>query len=327
MKKKNCYLKIYLNNNLGDDLFAKIISEKYPNTKFIVVSYLNKKSQFSNIKVITGKIFRIVNKILKILTNKKITIEKILSKKCDVALVMGGSMFIEGKSDDYEELAFSKKYYVIGTNFGPYKTNEYLEKCKLIFQKAEYVQFRDKYSYNIFKDIENANITVKPDIVFGLDVSKIKITNRKRVIISIIDCKRKINKKYEKQYDNKIIELTKNFIKEGYEILYMSFCKSEGDEIAIKRILDKLDEKTRQVIKTYYYKGNIEEALNILGDSSIIVGSRFHANVLGIVLKKEIIPVIYSDKTTNMLKDIEFKGKTIDIRDMKMEEQCQKKKL
>lgn len=314
MKSKVCYLKLYLNNNLGDDLFAKIISEKYPNTKFVVVSYMNKKSNLKNIKVITGKLFRIVNKMLKILTNKKITIEKILAKKYKTAIVLGGSMFIEGKSDNYEELLLSKKYYVIGSNFGPYQTQEYLEYCKKIFQKSEYTCFRDKSSYKLFESMEKSNITLAPDIVFGLDTSNVKITNRKRAIISIIDCKRKIDEKYEKDYEDKMIELTKFLIKKGYEILYMSFCKNENDEIAIQRILNKLDPETRKLVDTYYYNGNIKEALNVLGDSSIIVGSRFHANILGLILDKTIIPIIYSNKTSSMLEDIGFKGKAIDIR-------------
>lgn len=314
MKRKICYLKMYLNDNLGDDLFANIISQKYPDTKFVMVSYLNKKSKLKNIKVITGPIFRIVNKILKIITNKKITIENILAKKYKTALVLGGSMFIEGKSDDYKELSFTNDYYIIGTNFGPYKTEKYVEECKQIFKNAEYVCFREKDSYKIFEDIKGANIEVAPDIVFGLDISKVKITNRKRAVISIIDCKRKIGKEYEQSYENKMIDLSKNLIQKGYEVIFMSFCKKENDEIAIQRILEKLDEESKKSIDTYYYNGNIQEALNVLGDSSIIIGSRFHANILGLVLNKTIIPVIYSNKTASMLKDIDFKGKVIDIK-------------
>ena len=317
MKNNICYLKMYLNNNLGDDLFAKIISEKYPNTKFVVVSYMNEKSKFNNIKVITGSIFRAFNKILKVITNKKITIERILAKKCKIALVLGGSMFIEGKSDNYKELEFSKKYYIIGTNFGPYETEVYVEKCKQLFKKSEYVCFRDTNSYKMFENLKDSNITVAPDIVFTLDTDKVKTTNRKRAIISVIDCKRKIGEEYEKGYDEKIIELSKFIIEKGYEVLFMSFCKKENDELAIERILNKIDMETKEKINTYYYRGNVKEALNVLGDSSIIVGSRFHANILGLTLNKTIIPVIYSEKTANMLSDINFKGKIIDIKKIK----------
>ena len=93
-----CYLKIYLNNNLGDDLFAKIITERYQNTKFINVSYLKKKKKFKNIKIIKGYLFRAINKILKIFF--KTSIENILVKKCPISLSIGGSLFIEGQSGD-----------------------------------------------------------------------------------------------------------------------------------------------------------------------------------------------------------------------------------
>ena len=53
-----------------------------------------------------------------------------------------------------------------------------------------------------------------------------------------------------------------------------------------------------------------------MGDCQIVVGSRFHANILGLVLNKTIIPIAYSDKTINVLKDINFKGPILDIRDL-----------
>ena len=313
---KKCYLKIYLNHNLGDDIFAKIISEKYPNTKFIATSYNKPKSNFRNIKLIKGNIFRIINKILKILTNKKITIEKIIAKRCKVALVIGGSLFIEGKSDNYDELKNAQNYYIVGTNFGPYKTKEYIEYCNGIFKNAKYVCFRDKASYDMFKNL-GKNINLAPDIVYGLYTSKILNNNDKRVIFSIIDCKRKIKKEYEEEYDDTIISLTKYFIEKNYKITYMSFCKNEGDEEAIERIEDKLPKTIKDKIDKYYYNGNINEALNVLGNCQIIIGSRFHANIIGMTLGKTIIPIIYSEKTKNALKDISFNGKMIDIKRLK----------
>jgi len=77
-----------------------------------------------------------------------------------------------------------------------------------------------------------------------------------------------------------------------------------------------MDMKLKDKINIYNYKDNIIEALNVMADSQIIVGSRFHANILGLVLQKTIIPIAYSDKTINVLKDMNFKGKIFDIRDM-----------
>lgn len=53
-----------------------------------------------------------------------------------------------------------------------------------------------------------------------------------------------------------------------------------------------------------------------MGDYQIVVGSRFHANILGLILNKTIIPMVYSEKTLNVLKDINFKGRVFDIREL-----------
>ena len=151
-----------------------------------------------------------------------------------------------------------------------------------------------------------------PDIIFGLEPLKIQEVEDKKVIISVIDCDNKNLKHYREKYERKIVELIKFFIRLGYKVLLMSFCKAEGDEVAINRILTYMDEKEN--ISTYFYKDDVEESLRILNSAKIIVGSRFHANILGLVMGKTIIPFAYSDKTINVLKDIEFKGKIFDIR-------------
>ena len=92
----------------------------------------------------------------------------------------------------------------------------------------------------------------------------------------------------------------------------MSFCKIEGDEDAINRIEKELENIS---IKKFFYRGNIEEALDVLYGADIIVGTRFHANVIGMIMQKKVIPIAYSDKTLNVLKDINFKGVYFDIRD------------
>ena len=86
--------------------------------------------------------------------------------------------------------------------------------------------------------------------------------------------------------------------------------------MAIEQILEKLDSNTKEKIEKYYYRGNIKEALNVLNNSDIIVGTRFHATILGILLNKAVIPIIYSDKTKHTLEDLKFEGKTVDIRQL-----------
>ena len=186
---KKCYLKLYLNNNLGDDLFVKILTQRYKNHKKV-------KLKIKNLKIISGILFKIINKLLKLFTNSRITIDKILINRSSITILLGGSMFIEGESGEYQELKGVNNYYIIGTNFGPHKTDLYLNKIKDIVKASKYTCFRDTKSYNLFeKECENTNVA--PDIIFGLDVSNVNITNNKKVIISIIDCSTKIGPEYE----------------------------------------------------------------------------------------------------------------------------------
>lgn len=56
--------------------------------------------------------------------------------------------------------------------------------------------------------------------------------------------------------------------------------------------------------------------LQCISNSSIVICSRFHATILGILAGKPVIPIVYSDKTIHMLNDIGFKGLVIDIRNL-----------
>ena len=319
---KKVLIRAYSQKNLGDDLFIKILLDRYPETKFYMYSTLNYKNstlkKYKNVKIVNHYMVRIINKLNSIFKINKYSIENIMKNKVDIMLNLGGSMFIENSSITQTEKnikniynTIEKKYYIIGSNFGPYKNEKYKECYEEVFKNAEDVCFREKYSYDMFKDID----TVKygADIVFSLDISNIKTTNSKRIVISVINCEKRFEIKIKEAYENKIVELSNYFVKQGYEVVLMSFCSKEGDLKAIKSILSKCDKENINNILTYNYSGNIEEALNTLGNSSIIIATRFHAAILGILLNKKTIPIIYSNKTMNVLKDIEFTDEYIDI--------------
>ena len=222
-------------------------------------------------------------------------------------------MFIERKKSRKKTEKINKKYYVLGSNFGPYFTEKFYYKYYDYFSLAEDVCFRDEKSYDMFKNLKN--IRKAADIVFSLDTKKYLCNSPSReAIISVIDCNRKVSQEYKELYEYKIVELVEFLKSKSYSIKFMSFCKSEGDEDAINSILNKINNKEN--ISTYFYDGNISEALEIINMSSLIVGTRFHANILGLLFNKSIIPIAYSDKTLDVLNDINFKGKIFDIRSM-----------
>lgn len=307
-KKQKVYIDAYFAENLGDDIFIDILTKRYKNCQFYAITENRKNYNRDNLKVYTNKY---MYKIL-----KKFSWEKYLAGKFKTVVTIGGSMFMENNNND-KDFSMGKKNnrYVLGINFGPYKTEKYYQNIHNMLSKVKDVCFREKYSYDLFKDLPN--VRCASDIVFSMDTSDINITKRKRVIISIISPEYKLNAEYKEQYENVMLQLIQMFMKKEYEVMLMSFCKMEHDEEEIQNILNKMDEEQRKKIETYYYNGNIEEAMNVLADSQVIVGGRFHANILGLLLSKSIIPVLYSDKTLNVLKDMNIDAPVIDIRNLK----------
>lgn len=291
------FVEAYLFNNFGDDLFLDILLKRYPKTKFITISnYFQTKN--SNIKIYKSPFLKLnfISSLLK----------KLLMESTDLSISIGGSMYIEEKNRINQTPLICNNYYILGSNFGPYFSEEFLNVHKKLFSQARDVCFRDDYSYKLFKDIKS--VRKGADIVFNLDTSNLSLNNTNKVVISVIDCKNRFPDKIL-DYENLILNFINYFSKLNYKIVLMSFCKIQGDENAVNRILNKASIKCEK----YFYNGNINEALNIIADSSVVIGTRFHANILGILMNKRIIPISYSQKTNNVLKDLGYQGKIIDL--------------
>lgn len=322
-KEEKVLIRAYLRKNLGDDLFIKILSERYPDIKFQTISSVKYKKTFSkNIKIKSNFVIKYLNYLIRILSKRKSSLIQLVARKYKEIVWIGGSIFIEGKKGDTSTVSIpeNKKYYILGSNFGPYKTEEYFEKAKELYENAQDVCFREKFSYEKFKNIKTTRLA--PDIVFSLkNYNKSEINMKEKcVAISVIDCNKRFLTEIANKYELFIIEMIKKFTELNYKIVLLSFCKKEGDERAIKRILRKIKKKYKNInykkIETCFYRGNIEEILDKINKSSIVIGTRFHANILGILMEKTVIPISYSKKTTNYLSDINFKGKILEIESM-----------
>lgn len=317
---KKVFAEGYWKVNLGDDLFLKILCDRYKNVEFTVLADEQIYPKISsNLKVVdnTGFIYRVFNK----LSNRRLQCSKKMNivDKSNCVVYIGGAIFMQHNNykriltDRY--LKHNKPYFIIGSNFGPYTDEDYKNFCRdKIFRKAEDVCFRENYSHELFKELDNVRHC--SDIVFLLDKLNYKTKQEKRVVFSIIDCNYKGCLEYKEQYMKKIVEMTQYFIKQNYKITYMSFCKVENDEQAINEIINILPKESKNSVTVYNYNGNVQEALELINSSETIVGSRFHANIIGLLLGKKIIPIGYSKKTENALRDINYLGEIIDIKDI-----------
>ena len=318
---KKILIEAYSKANLGDDIFIKILCDRYPKDKlyiFTMNEYSKSLRKIKNLNCICYDrlIIRLINCIFRKMNISENFIRKCVKRKMDAVIYIGGSLFVQKKHEwkysfynTIEKKINGKPFFIIGANFGPYTDKEYYKSYKSFFEQCEDVCFRDRYFYNEFKSL--SNVRYGKDIVFGyikkndniitnsIVISVIKPSFRK----NFIEC---IDNNIDDLYYKKISELSIEFIKRGYRVILMSFCKFEGDEEAIKYILEYIPKQYKERIKKYYYHDSIEEAINIIGNSKGVIATRFHSMILAINLKKAFFPIIYSEKMKNVLDDLDL---------------------
>ncbi len=322
--------------NLGDDIVIRILSERYPFAKFIFFARkkYRKAFKYKNIKI-ASSVIEIRNKVEKILERSKkksrksltalcdlivyIIDKKIIDKKYPAKIKIVGSVFSEPvdwdpKLKNVNFYSFNSPMYVLGANFGPYRSEKFKEAYREAFEKCEWVSFRDKYSYDLFSDLKN--VRYAPDIVFS---GNFKAYEQKDVVaVSVINCdfEDRRQSEYTEKYEKMIAEIASYFASMGKKVIVMSFCEYEGDEKTVKRVCGMIDEKYADLVVPYYYRGDIDEAVRIISESSFVVATRLHAMILGLYFGKKIYPVVYNEKVIHTIEDIGYKGRYLSFSDL-----------
>lgn len=308
--------------NLGDDLFVKILADRYEKTFFSVLipkEYSAFLSECKNVKSINYDFSkRFTERVSRKLLKRRI-IFNVIQKKHDATVLISGSAFMQ-QNDFFRQAAIynndienTKNYYMLGINFGPFTDERFVDLFDKTYSMCSDVCFRENYSYQMFKHIES--VRYAPDIVFSLDMKEY-IGNKinKSVGISVIDLSNRENlKKYQEDYEKAIIKVIAGFIESGYTVNLYSFCKVQGDEVCIERLMNQIDIKYKDSVNAIYYNGNLQEIIQHLSKEEIIIATRFHAMILGWKLRKKVFPITYSNKMVNVIKDLNFDGNYCDM--------------
>ncbi|MGG0331034.1 polysaccharide pyruvyl transferase family protein [Priestia megaterium] len=311
---KKIILRAYINNNLGDDLFLKILFERYSNTNFFLLD-VNKED---------CKAFGMYNNVYYI--SMRDFIKK--HREFDGYVDIGGSIFIQqgkGLGGFKKRLLTSlllkyqrKKTFILGANFGPYNKKYFQWVYKLYFKYlVEDVCFRDKKSYSLFNTVKG--VRYAPDIVFQLaekSTSNKKIKNS--LGISIMDIARISElERYKEDYLNKMISLINYALGEGWQVHLISFCNNQGDNEVIYDLVSHPDIKSKEKVKILEYDNNIDKFLEKYGELENIVSLRFHSLILSLIYNQSIFPLTYSNKTINVIEDLDYPVKFSRIQDIK----------
>lgn len=320
---KKSFLYAYGGVNLGDDLFVRVICGRYPGAQFYIWGDEARREVFRdvpNLKVLLRD--NPVSKLLgAIRPSFAARYHGWLEKRCDAVVYIGGSIFMEYPNWaqiatwwDYE--AKNRPFYVLGANFGPYHTEAYRETMAQVFGNCRDVCFRDRYSAGLFPGVARC----APDILLGYPMPRVPVKDR-QLFVSAIDCAGRDEAhsldRFDSSYTANLAQLLNGYLDEGWRIVLSSFCKTEGDEDGIRKVLDAMgvaDCDPR--IQLLPYDGtNTDALLTALAESERVIATRFHGVILALAAGRPVLPVVYSDKTLRVLEDLNFDGTVVDLRE------------
>lgn len=300
----NVQLYGYTRNNLGDDMFIRFLVSSYPNVSFnINIKHKEHTKPFEGLK------------------NLKINIcENVLDvsalKNIDACVYIAGSIFMEKGNalKHLKELSIFIEqckqkgipYYFISSNYGPYETEEYVNISKNVFLNCADICFRDTYSYNLFCNIDTVRFA--PDYLFSYNYDNyIGNIEKDTVGITVIDTSVRANLvKYEAKYIRYIKLLVEKYISEGKKVSLISFCEQEGDEKAIEKIVDSMQESYANKVEKVLYKGDIDLFLKEYSKIEYMLCTRFHSMVISSMLSQKTYCLSYSTKLDRVISDLEL---------------------
>lgn len=298
---KKVYLKAYCKENLGDDMFLVSLLRRYPNTSFFLradSTYTSAIKDFSNLHIKSPQ------------NSSRLAEQLSALIGYDAFVKLGGSIFMEPK--DWKEKPpfpawlsklINRKKYIIGANFGPYYTEAFWKRAYSSLKYYGGVCFRDKASYALFQNIPQ--VKEAPDVLFGYPYPM--PVRGHGVCISVIDPERKmLGTTFAEQYYAATAQIADYFLSQGKPVCLLGFCKAERDGEAIEKVLRNMQHPGQAEV--YQYHGDIDGMLHRINTCEYLVAARFHAMIIGFALKKKVLPVIYSSKQINVLKDLDYQG-------------------
>lgn len=299
---KKVFIHAYTEQNLGDDMFIEYLCNRYPTVDFYIFCkncYETALSKISNLNILKHTEYH-------------------FSTDFYLQIIIGGSIFMQSVnkgifkkySSDKKNKIFDVPTYIIGANFGPYKSIFFRLLYKHWFKSIDGIVFRDRYSYDLFR---LNNMAWAPDILFNYNLPD--ISTKRIVSISCIkqNFRSGLNDYNEDLYFQKLAEVAEIYSRLGFSINLAAFSKAQEDDIAAKMIYNFLSPQAKSMTEISIYQGNIDTFLKKLLSSSYIIGTRFHSVILGWNAGIPVFPICYNSKLKNAIDSYEFKGNYVDI--------------
>lgn len=297
MTRKKVMIYAYTAHNLGDDLFIHILCQRYPHVTFYLYApkkYQETFSDMKNLHILSSDTWR--GKIMYYLLPRP-----------SIAVYIGGSLFIEqpGWKKHWKQMKQAQKrhanFYILGANFGPYHSLNFYQTYEAFFKNCDDICLRDKKSYHLFKHLPN--VRYANDIIFTQAVARVNKTAPTIVISVIYPSIRKELQGVNDVYFNTLASFAVACMNEGYNIVWMAFCKQEKDEQAIEQIYNIIHPQYHSQMMNFHYETDMKTALKLIAQAKAVIATRFHAMILSILYEKPTFAIIYSNKMLTVIED------------------------
>jgi colanic acid/amylovoran biosynthesis protein len=330
--KNKVFLRAYLNDNFGDDLFVQIIASRYPDTEFVLQMTerygkrfpQNTTAGLSMYNRMALKAFQILDARLGTVFRKNLfcKIGCTMAREADATVYLIGSGFIERQFSEKverqrEQAYYENKPYLIGCNFGPYQHERYLELYRELFSQAEDICFRDTYSAELFSDLPQVRRAA--DVVFGYDLGYEKILSDQFgpyvliAVVSLKKCKDTLAD-YEERYISYLENCMRLCREQQKKVVLVGFCKKEHDDEVIEKLL--AGPEGEGVTAFYYPDCSYKKIMGLFAGADMVIAVRYHAMIVGFLFQKPVYVLAYSSKTVDALRDIEPACRCLRIEDI-----------
>lgn len=297
---KKLFVRAYFQSNLGDDLFVLQLVRRYPEVRFYLYALGENQNAFRNeanvvLPTAWDRIRRKLSHTLHIPRK-----EFFDGQGLDGTVAIGGSVFWEGAPLD----DIHKTTVLIGPNCEDSYSQPYRAKLATALERAHSCCFRDQHSYRLFREIPT--VRVAPDVLYDWESQQPKCKGE-GIGISLVSCKGVFqDEAIRNSYYGAIAELCDLCEAQGIPVKLLGFCASEGDGEAMDAVKTRV--KNPGALDCVLYRGDVNQMMEALNGCETILATRFHAMILGWVLEKNVVPIIYSSKQTHVLEDAGFQG-------------------
>jgi polysaccharide pyruvyl transferase WcaK-like protein len=194
-----------------------------------------------------------------------------------------------------------KRVVILGVGVDKIILEKNIKLIKENFPKCEKIYLRDQASAQNLRDIgiDHKLIEVIPDLIFGNEYKKSPKVTSDRTVIGINLCPSVINSGIDVK--EKVDKILTPFIKDNAEKFSFVFIPGLADDLQLYQYLSE-QTGTKILLMPFNenYFGSYE---NIFEKIDVLIASRFHLLLLGLIHEIKVYSVSYAEKTENLRRE------------------------